>query len=544
MRPLLAVLLTTASACATVRFIDQPIVWHERDDFPIAVPQKKDLSVHWSALRDIVFLPLDRALDLDYGTEAENVNALDEVGDSSWFEDPRRDTPAHRWRPRALSAEEVRRGPVRPEDEPVPPLTVWKSKSIGLTPGFLARDARGVRYLVKIDPLGPVGLTTATELVVSRLMWAAGWRVPALTLIDLLPEQLQWAPDIKTRNSKGEELPYTEHMHLTMLARAPRLEGGLIRVLASRWIEGESLGSFAYAGRRGDDANDRFRHENRRDLRGFGIVTAWVNDVDTLQNNTLDVYMGAPGRGHVVHYQQDVGGAFGTWAAGQAPHWMGHEGYFRVGHIVGALVSLGLRPRVWESPDFVRDHLARARAWPELGGFTAEHFDPPRWQPVTSNPAFDRQTRRDRYWGAKRVIAFNEIELRAAIEAGRYPPATSERLFEVLWARRRRIAEAYLHQVAALDYFRIAGEKQRLCFDDLYYQAGLEGPSSYRVEESRRHARLPITWHGPEGCIELGPRDGYRVLELAVRRERGRETKVRVHLIEDGTGRRIVGLER
>ena len=43
-----------------------------------------------------------------------------------------------------------------------------------------------------------------------------------------------------------------------------------------------------------DDPNDLVDHENRRVLRAFGVFCSWVNDVDTLQNNTLDMYQGKP----------------------------------------------------------------------------------------------------------------------------------------------------------------------------------------------------------------------------------------------------------
>lgn len=62
-------------------------------------------------------------------------------------------------------------------------------------------------------------------------------------------------------------------------------------------------------------------------MRAFGVFASWVNDVDTLENNTLDMYVGPPGGGHVLHYHQDVGGALGTWAFAHAPYWMGHETY-------------------------------------------------------------------------------------------------------------------------------------------------------------------------------------------------------------------------
>ena len=95
--------LALCVGCAPVRFHDRPTVWHERDDQPVPMPRAFPHSVHASAIREIVFLPPDRALALDFGVEAQNVNALDEIGDSSWFEDPRRAGVVGRRRERSCS---------------------------------------------------------------------------------------------------------------------------------------------------------------------------------------------------------------------------------------------------------------------------------------------------------------------------------------------------------------------------------------------------------------------------------------------------------
>jgi hypothetical protein len=532
-------LLFLAAACAPTRFVDRPIAWTERDERPIPVPQTHPHSVHAASLHDVFFGPVDRVFGLDYGDEASNVNALDEVADSSWYHDRRRDRSTDHARPRALSEDAIRRGPTTPEDEPVPPFSITKTKAIGSTPGMVVRDSRGVRYLIKLDAPGPVGLATSTEIVASRLAWAAGWLVPSLWLVDIAPEELHWQAGLTYEDELGERHAYTEQMHARLLARTPLVGEGKIRVLASRWLEGRSLGPFAYEGRRGDDANDRVDHSDRRDLRGFGVFAAWINDVDTLQNNTLDMYEGAEGQGHVVHYQQDVGGAFGTWAAAVAPSWMGLEGYFDPDLIIASFLSIGLWPQPWEMPVFEREHALLVKRWPALGGFDAAHFAPRRWRAALTNPAFARQTARDRYWGAKRIVAFSPDELRAAISTGRYQADVATRLFEVLWERRRRIADAYLRELASLDYFRVEG--QRLCFDDLFYVAGLSGESHYAARELDR-APLSIVWRGSTGCVAPPTGDGYHVLTFVVRRGRGSAKRLRVHLIESHGARHVVGV--
>jgi hypothetical protein len=262
------------------------------------------------------------------------------------------------------------------------------------------------------------------------------------------------------------------------------------------------LGSagFSAVGTRTDDPNDRIAHQNRRELRGFGVFAAWVNDTDTFQSNTLDVYVGPPGAGHVVHYQQDVGGAFAVWAARPAAYWMGHAAFFSPSLAMRSILTLGFMPQPWEG---IRDeHDRRAAESRELGAFSALDFDPRKWQPAVYHPAFARQTKRDRYWAAKRLELFTPAELRAAIAAGRYPPAVAEKLLGILWARRDRILHAYLGDLSAVDYFRV--DRGRLCFDDLWTEAGLGGEVAVNAHEGRATLAVAVTGAN-ERCAVLRP---------------------------------------
>lgn len=103
------------------------------------------------------------------------------------------------------------------------------------------------------------------------------------------------------------------------------------------------VGPYSYVGRRRDDPNDRVSHEDRRDLRGYAVVSAWINNVDTIEANILDAYVGEPGRGHVVHYQQDVGGSFGNYAVGPLASWMSYESYFDFERVLASRPSTSTR---------------------------------------------------------------------------------------------------------------------------------------------------------------------------------------------------------
>jgi hypothetical protein len=219
---------------------------------------------------------------------------------------------------------------------------------------------------------------------------------------------------------------------------------------------------------------------------------------------------------------------------------MGQESYFSLGRVLASLGTLGIvRPSRQGPPE--PPSIRVNERWPQLGFFDAEHFSPRSWQPVVLNPAFTRQTRRDRYWGAKRVVQFNRDEIRGAIAAGDYPPDVAEHLLDVLWKRREKIARAWFSEVAALDGFRLEGN--RLCFEDLWLQAGLGGGTA-TAYEAREHDRvLPLDL---SHCVQLAPRLGYRVIELRVRRpgERHFGPAVQVHLIEHRSRTNIVGIER
>ncbi|HEY2745187.1 MAG TPA: hypothetical protein VGL86_11210, partial [Polyangia bacterium] len=436
-------------------------------------------------------------------------------------------------RPRRLSPDEMARGAFGVAPRPKLPLTVTKGKDKGGNLGFIVKDALGRQFAVKLDPPGYVSLDTSTEVVVSRLAWAGGWNVPAESIVDLRPSDLILSPKATVTDALGHKKPLDAERYRKLLARAPVGPDGSMRALASLWIEGIIVGPYSYEGRRRDDGNDRVRHQDRRDLRGYGVFSAWVNDVDTTEANTLDSYLGERGRGHLVHYQQDVGGSFGARAAEPMFYWMGADTYFSGSRLFASLFSFGLVPRAWEG-ESVRARRARLVAeYPELGWYDDESFEPRRWHPIFDNAAFVRATARDRYWGAKRILLIGEPELRAAIAEGRYRPAAADRLFSVLWARRDKILRAYLGDVPALDWFRV--ERGALCWDDLWIAGGLDGEGSaeYSVDG------VPLA-HGAPRCATV--ERGYQIVALRVRRggERRFSRPVRVHLID----RRIVGVER
>jgi hypothetical protein len=383
--------------------------------------------------------------------------------------------------------------------------------------------------------------------VASRLAWASGWRVPADEAVPLAREELMVQPHATAINTWGQQTSLDRGDVDALLARAARRPDGRFSAVFSRWVDGHILGAAAWIGRDRKDANDLYAHENRRDLRGFGVWAAWVDDIDVIDNNTLDTYIGAPGHGHVEHYQLDVGGSFGAFSAAPAHYWMRDQSYFQLDRILGSLLSLGLVPHRWEDRRWQRRRETLVDAYPELGGFSAAHFDPRHWRPIVDVPPFVRMSERDRYWGAKRVAAFSFEELRGAVAAGHYRPATASYLVEALWRRRLIVARDGFAHVAPLDHFRAEGG--RLCFVDWWVRAGLGGSevTDYRAREAGRIVDVQ-RGSADDGatCVELPRGSGYRVVELSALRpgERHFGPRVAVHLVARDGGARVVGVVR
>jgi hypothetical protein len=555
-RALHLIALATFAACGAraslpaARFANAPPV--EAVDDREDVPARPDVRVfmHDTYHYDGTFQRrISRAMELPRDRRALGVNALDEVPDSTWF--------TNRIGVRDLTPDEVASGPAKvgsPESHL--PFTIKSSKP-GTAIGFIGTDARGVKFMLKFDNLGFPEQETGTHAIVDRLLWACGYNVTDDYVIYLRREDLRLGPGAKSVNMFGDESPLTEQEVDRLLARVEREADGRYRALASKWLDGKTIGGHPAEGVRDDDPNDLIPHQLRRDLRGAWPIFSWLDHVDVQEGNFMDVYVADakdPRRHYVEHYLLDFGKSLGVMASTGYDPRHGHEYVVDFAEIGLSAITFGLLPRSWEG-----------REEPPIRGvglFDADSYDPGAWKP--DSPAylpFLASDRIDRFWGAKILARFTREQIHAAVAAARFSdPRATEYVTVTLVARQRKTAAYWFRQVNPLDRFTIDASPAgpSLCFDDLALAYAL-GPSPattryalqrYDFAGAAQDGTIVLTpdgrGHACSGPLSLAPgMDGYTIIRLDTQRADFAGTTY-VHVARDpasGTPR-VIGVWR
>ena len=325
---LLLVLALASCATAPRPYRAQPVVWTDDDRRPFAPrPEYFGSPLAWTGAEETLFRPLTDALLIKQGGEAANVNALDEVPDSSWFQ--------NRLSVRPLSTEELVRGScTAPPPEAEFPWTVIGAKLEGQTPGFRIRTAKGHVYFLEFDFPRQPELASIAGVFGSRVYFAAGFNAVCDRVAFFREEDMVVPP---LEKQKGNKRISPDQVH-EILTHAPPPRDGKYRVKASFLAEGEPLGNWSWAGTKDDDPNDIIPHEDRRELRATRVLTAWLNHYDTGDNQTLSMWIPTgDGRGWVRHHMIDWNDSLGfLWPPelDQISRRLGYAYYFDVG-IVG-----------------------------------------------------------------------------------------------------------------------------------------------------------------------------------------------------------------
>ncbi len=506
------VFLFGCRAAVTAQFADRPIVTRSDDARAIAEPAEGEFLAKFYLADALVFRPMFDGLAPIKRGHARDVNALDEVPDSTWF--------TNRVGVREITPREAAHG-ADTKGQPVPPFEITNAKRGGANPGFRAQDSRGIEYLIKFDTADNPGQQTATNAIVQRIFWTAGYFTPSDYVVHFQRDQLTIAPKLHGKFSDADAD--------TMLKAATRRADGTFRATASQFLDGIPKNGWHDRGTRADDPNDRVRHEHRRVVRGLRVFAAWLNHTDMKPDNTLDMYIGDKGQGHLVHYLVDFGEAFSGHQDEKGQPQIGFEYALDWKAQTKALFAFGLWHRPWENQ--------RRTPWPQVGYFSATAFDPVRWHERYPYTPFALADRADLYWGAKLVMRFDRPMLEALVATGEVGDAAAEAyLVDTLIARRDAIGRAFLDGVTPLDELTLAGSK--LCGVDLARRYGIATDGALNHDG----VRDPIAADG-RVCMTVTTEPGYHVARVAISRTGHTTPPLEIHYV-GGSTPHLVGLVR
>ena len=542
--PILLVLAFAAcsnsSTVGKVRFVNAPPALRVDDRRPIPRP-RENVFFKSFYLFDGFYLRARRGLNATRDRRSLGVNSVDEVPDSTWF--------TNRVGEQALTNEQIAVGPGQSTPEGHFPWTIHSSKEGGISLGFIAEDSRGVKFLLKFEQPNILEMENAADAVVARLLWAAGYNLPADHVVYFKPGDIKVAKDAYTKSPTDEKQPIDEAFVAAQLKRIPVGPDGRMRALASLFIEGKVLGGSHRLGVREDDPNDRIPHELRRDQRGQAALFAWLSHTDAKEDNTLDTWVEDPADKavhYVMHYLIDLGNSLGTQAFVNRRPSLGYSWGVDPGDILLSLASLGLYRRVWECREDPNV--------PGIGLYSNDLYDPGSWKAATfSQLPLIYADRFDQFWGSKILIRFTRDQLAAAVSSGRYSdPRASAYLLDTLIARQRTTARYWFERVNPID--EAAMEQDKLCFTDLALRHRLSAvPTTFTIsafdasERSLGPSRVVTPDATGRACLpalQLATgKDHYTILRIASSRPGLPATLV--HVATDPADKpRVVGLYR
>jgi hypothetical protein len=422
----------------------------------------------WDQVDNLVFARLSRGFSLHVSGEAVNLNSLDEVPDSAWFTN----------RPRAAA----NAAGAAPDDAPgacnagdmLPPedkvadgaWVIDHGKDNGSTLGFRVKVPGKGLYMLKADDQGKPERASAASVIGAAFYDAIGFNTSCEQVVVLRKAQLQLTPDLKVVDNDGVSHPFDDAALDKVLASTTQVDGGLVRMQASKWLPGLALGPFRYIGTRADDPNDVIDHADRRELRGNRLLSAWLDHWDAREQNSMDVWMAGDAEhkgsspGLVMHYIIDTSDTFGgEISVDEMSRRLGYSYELDFADIARSLLTLGADERPW-------DHAHRVPGREKFAYYRATDFDPTRWKPTYPNPAFLRMTERDAAWMARLIARFSVDDIRAMVALGRWSdPGDGDYLTGILVERQRRILVRYLGKLSPLGEVHATGA-DRLCATD------------------------------------------------------------------------------
>ena len=456
----LGTFVSTVSTQGPRFYSDDPIA-REPESRDASKAQRYDIGSMYEMLHNLFYVA-------DYkptGLRAKNINTIDEVPDSSWF--------TNRIGSRPLTVEEVARGPLVGGPPDPSKWVVIREKTSGAHPGFTARDAKGETWFLEFDQKPYPEAATAAVSIATKFFWAFGYNQVESFITTLDPKHVEIDPNATIRRPSGTRTRFTRDDVNVVLEKVARNPDGTYRVIAGRLIPGKILGGFHYQGTRPDDPNDVVPHEHRRELRALRVFGSLTNLTDLKAANTIDALVTENGRSIIKHYLQDVGSTFGT--CNDRYEWdLSWEHFYQGDTTRKRFFSLGFALSPWQTVDY--------NELPSIGKFEGDKFDPRKWRPQTPTTAYMELRDDDAFWAARRVAAFTDDLIRAAVHTGQFSdPAAEKYLVDVLIKRRDKIKSVYLTAVNPVVDPRL-DSSGRLTFDNAAVSAGVaNGPATYRA---------------------------------------------------------------
>jgi len=527
-----AVLALVAVACggAAVRpFARRPPMTIDPDTTPfLPKPAVYKAPEIWDTAENILFKPIVDTLAVKQSRRAVNVNALDEVPDSSWFTN----------RIDRLDVDAFVKGPCEDQaPDPAGPWTIVAGKPDGANPGFMVEHPSGKRFFFKPDGGRGFERQSLADMVGSRVHYAAGFNTACTHVTYVQPDAFQIGPKAKAENKVGDKVKFTPAMMQKVLDYGMKRADGAIRGGLSQLLPGKPLGPWRDFGVRPDDPNDVIPHEDRRELRGSYVFGAWLSHYDAREQNSMDMWEapadGAPG--YVKHYQLDFGDCLGSLSGWErVSRRRGHVYEIDWPIAFVELVTFGALSRPWRDPKL-------SPAGTRLGYFTAEDFDPDSYSTAYPFGPYSQVTEADAAWGARILARITPEMIRALIDhAGIVDTVMKAEVERALLGRRTKLLDRFLTRLSPLARPRMSSAGE-LCLTDARIEGGLTVPGI--VTASLQGTPLAVKRGTPpaESCTApITSTTDYVVVEL-----RADDTgPLLVHLYRSGAGYEIAGVDR
>jgi hypothetical protein len=506
----------------------------------------------WDQMDNVLFARISRGLSVDVTGEAANINSFDEVADSSWFTNKPRGDASHDDAPGACIPEDMLADPkdVKPGE-----WVIDHGKDNGSTLGFRVDIPGKGKYLLKADDEGLPERASAASVIGAAVYDEVGFYTSCEQVVLLKKEQLKLTPGLKAFDNEGMSHPFDDAALDKTLKSTTQLPDGVVRMQASKWLPGLTIGPFRYVGTRNDDPNDVIDHVDRRELRGSRILAAWLDHWDAREQNSMDVWLSANAKdkrsspGHVVHYILDTSDTMGGAVdIDEMSRRLGHSYNFDLGDVGESLITFGVVEFPW-------DRAAKLEGKEKFSYFGTRDFDPGAWKPLYPNPAFLRMTERDAAWMARKLARYSHDDIVRIVTMGRWQsPSDAAFLVNTLDVRLHRIFVRYFSRLSPLGEVRRDGDK--ICATDFARLREVWPASTYHYDVTERGGGkyLALTSAaGNDGAVCFTPEavattgadsDPHRRVVFEVTNGTGAGV-LRIYAYDLGArGMKLVGLER